>query len=323
MDQHSETEPMNASDELTAGGVSAGAADLDRVHEREHIVAVGGGRRVHVVEKFTLRSTSRSPGRAILLLPGPIVTSSFYDLASEGYALQSELARAGFFAFALDYEGSGRSSFPPDGRAVTHEFLVDESRAVLEAVRWLRRVPRVDVMGASIGGAIASELCADATRTRTCVMSSMTYRTGTPFFRQVFLDPAFVAFLESQPDGYLDVAREQYFVNIISRSPAPVAERILATQPGRYAVGPLVLPAKGLPWFDPTGAAVPGLLLHGTEDSTAEQSDGDDLRASYGRRGGGVAELVRIEGGGHIPHIESAPFHERWKSAVLAFLNSH
>ena len=276
---------------------------------------------MHVVEKFSLRSWFARDRRAVLLLPGTIVKASFYDIDVDGYRFQSDLAKAGYFTFASEYEGSGESSYPDDGHSVTHRFLVDESRIVLEAVRFLRGIPRVDVLGESNGGAVASELCAEPSA-RTCVLSSMIYRTGTAFFTSVFLDPAFVALIDGQPKGYMTVTQDMYF-NIVPRSPAPVAADILLKQPGVYAVGPLLAPTHGLPWFDPTYARAPGLIIQGTLDDIATQSDGDDLRASYGSRACGHAELVRIDGGGHIPRIENPPIHAEYEKAVLDFLKKH
>ncbi|HWL86013.1 MAG TPA: alpha/beta hydrolase [Polyangiaceae bacterium] len=305
---------------LLAGGKPT-EAQLDQVYTLDHFVTVGPGRRVHLVEKFSLRSWFEPERRAILLLPGTIVKASFYDIDVDGYRFQSDLAKAGFFTFASEYEGSGQSTNPDDGHTVTHRFLVDESRTVMNAVRFLRGVPRVDVLGESNGGAVASELCAEPTA-RTCVLSSMIYRTGTPFFTSVFLDPAFVALIENQPKGYMAVTASMYF-NIVPRSPAPVAADILAKQPGTYAVGPLLAPVNGLPWFDPTRARAPGLIIQGTLDDIATQSDADDLRAAYGSRGHGHAKLVRIDGAGHTPRIENPPFNSQYENAVLDFLNAH
>jgi alpha-beta hydrolase superfamily lysophospholipase len=296
--------------------------ELDKVYTLNHFITVGTARKVHVVEKFTLRSWLRYPRRSVLLLPGTIVKASFYDIDVGGYDFQSALARQGFFTFASEFEGSGLSSYPADGHSVTHQFLVDESRRVLEGVRLLRFVPRVDVLGESNGGAVASEICDDAIRTRTCVMSSMLYRTGTPFFNTVFLDPNFVLFLQGQPHGYLTVTPSSYF-NILQDTPPAVANAIVTKQPGIYAVGPLLAPANGLPWFDPTRARVPGLVIQGTVDDIATQPDGDELRAAYGQHGGATAELVRIAGAGHIPRIENPPANEEYRKTVFQFLNAH
>lgn len=297
------------------------AHDLDRVFVVEHDVRVGRGRHVHVTERFTLRSWLSWPHRGVLLLPGTVVTGSFYELDVDGYRLASDLARRGLFTFAMDSEGSGASSYPADGTTVTHDFLVAEARVVLRALRTLRLVPRMDVLGESNGGGIAAELCADALRTRSCVMASMLYAQGTPFFEAVFLDPGFLAFLTSQPDGYLDVGPPLYF-NIVSGTSPEVAAAILATQPGLYATGPLLEPTA-LPWFDPTHARVPGLVIQGTADNIATAADADALVAAYGSAdgAGGTATLVRIEGAGHIPRIEPAPASDTYRDAVIDFLD--
>ncbi|WP_394840825.1 alpha/beta hydrolase [Pendulispora brunnea] len=295
--------------------------ELDRVYTLDHFVTVGPRRRVHAVEKFTLRSWLRPERRVVLLLPGTIVKSNFYDIDVDGYRFQSDLAKAGFFTFAIDSEGSGESSYPDDGHSVTHSFLVDEGRMVLNAIRVLRGVPRVDVLGEANGGAVAAELCADPAA-RTCVMSSMIYRTGTPFFTSVYFDPAFIAMIDNQPKGYMNVTEAMYF-NIAPRSPEPVAAEIFAKQPGTYAVDPMLAHTHGLPWFDPTHARAPGLIIQGTVDDIATQSDAEDLQASYGSIGHGRAELVRIAGANHTPRIEKAPFNTEYQTAVLSFLNAH
>jgi pimeloyl-ACP methyl ester carboxylesterase len=293
--------------------------ELDRVYELHHDVWVGPHRRVHLVEHFSVRSWVSWPRRGALLLPGTIVTSSFYDIDVDGYRFAEDLAREGFFVFAMDYEGSGESTYPEDGSAVTHEYLVDSARRVLPYIRLLRWIPRVDAIGESNGGAIAAELCADARRVRSCVMSSMLYTDPTPFLESVFLDPGFLAFLRSQPNGYLDVTPDLYF-NITSRTSPEVTAEILATQPGVYAVEPLLAPVE-LPWFDPTRAEVPGLIIQGTEDNIATQADADLLAAAYGSApgAGGTATVVRIEGAGHLPRVEPGA-NTIWTSAVLDFL---
>jgi len=296
--------------------------DPDQVYTFEYDVPVGPAREVHLVEKLTAKGLWQMDRRAILLLPGTLVKSSFYELDVDGYRFQSDLAKAGFLAFAIDDEGSGASTGPSDGHAVTHQFLVDEGRRLLDAVRVLGGVARVDVLGESNGGAVASELCDDAWRTRTCVMASTLYRTGTSLFYSVFLDPAFLAFIDGQPNGYFQDTSSLYF-NITVGLPDAVKAAILATQPGRYAVGPLLAPAHGLPWFDPTRARVPGLVIQGTEDDVATQADAEDLRASYGSAGGGKAELVRITGAGQIPRIDAPPSNQTFQRAVLDFLASH
>jgi hypothetical protein len=150
----------------------------------------------------------------------------------------------------------------------------------------------------------------------------MIYEEGTPFFNAVFLDPAFVAFIDSQPNGYMNVTPDLYF-NIAARSSPDVTAWILSTQPGTYAVEPLLAPARALPWFDPTHARVPGLIIQGTEDDVATQADNDVLASLYGSASGagGHATVARIVGGGHVPRVEPSPVHDQFGSLVIDFLN--
>ncbi len=292
--------------------------ELDRVYEIDHYVRVGRGRRVHLTEHFSIRSWVQWHRRGALLLPGTVVTGSFYDLDVDGYRFAEDLAREGFFVFAMDYEGTGESTYPDNGLDATHEYLLASSRRVLRYIRRVRWIRRVDAIGESNGGAIAAELCSDSRRVRSCVLSSMIYRQGTPFFEAAFQDPGFLAYLASQPDGYLDVTAPLYF-NITSRTTPEVSAEILATQPGVYAVAPL-LAASSIPWFDPTHAAVPALIIQGTEDNIAAQEDSDLLAADYGSAThGGSAVVLRIDGGGHIPRIEAAT-RAIWSEAVIDFL---
>lgn len=302
--------PSECSDEL-----------LDRVFTLDHVVRIGKDRRVHITEKFTVRSWLRFPHRGALLLPGTVVKGSFYDLDLDGYRFQSEIAQRGFFTFAIDYEGSGGSSYPADGHSVTQAFLTDEARSVLSAMRLMRLIPKIDVIGESNGGGIAAELCSDATRVRSCTLGSMLWQEGTPFYNAVFLDPNFLAFIDSQPNGYLNVDSSLYF-NITARSSPEVTAEILATQPGTYAVAP-ILAQTTLPWFDPTQARVPGLIIQGTEDDVATQADADALAAAYGSApgAGGVAQVTRIANAGHVPRVEPAPANDEFTNAVLDFID--
>ncbi len=314
--------PAEVLQALTAPGEPS-EEELDQVYYLDHDLHVGPGRTVHVHEAFTLRSWMRWPHRAVLMLPGPLSNASFFNLDVDGYRFQDTLAKNGYFAFSVDYEGAGSSSYPDDGYDVTHDYLVDEQRRVMHIIRLLRFVPRVDVLGESNGAAIGAELCADRAA-RSCVLSSALYVHGTDFFTSVFLDPGFVWFLSNQPNGYIDAGPEMYFNITLTMTPE-VGAATLATQPGRYAAAPLIVPVNGLPWFDPTHARVPALILSGTADDIAAPDDPDLFAAAYGSAadGGGTATVVRIEGGSHIPRVDPPPVNEQWTDEVVSFLESH
>ncbi len=296
------------------------SAQLDRVYHLDHYVRVGHGRRVHVTEAFTLRSWLSWPHRASLVLPGYPGNADFYNLDVDGYRFQDTLAGEGHFAFVAEYEGTGQSTYPENGLDLTHDRAVETMRKIVAFIRLARLVPKVDLIGASNGGAIATELCADSRAVRSCILSSMLYTEGTPFFYAVFQDPALLGFFASQPNGYVDVTPDLFF-NILARTNPEVTAAILATQPGIYAVQPF-LEFADIPYFDPTRAKVPGLIIQGTEDNVATQADADLLAAAYGSVGGGTATVVRIEGAGHIPNIEPAPINDQFTAAVLDFLDA-
>jgi len=270
---------------------------------------------------FTLRAFLRPIRRGALILPGPVSIASFYEIDVDGYRFQSDLAQRGLFTFVAEYEGTGESTYPTDGFSLSQDYLVDEMRTVLGALGALRQIPRMDLIGESVGGGIAAELCADASRTRSCVLSSMTYLHITPFAQAVFLDPNFVAFLESAPNGYLNVGPELFF-NVVERTAPDVTTAILATQPGVYSVAPLLDPVN-IPWWDPTHANVPALLIAGTEDDIEAQDDPELLVAAYGsaHHHHPATTIVRITGAGHIPRIEPAPVSDQFRSAVVSFLH--
>src|SRR4051812_36233971 len=66
---------------------------LDRLFTLEHYVPVGTGRRVHVTETFTIRSWLRTPHRAMLMLPGPLVKGDFYQIPFDGYQGRDRMAK--------------------------------------------------------------------------------------------------------------------------------------------------------------------------------------------------------------------------------------
>lgn len=294
--------------------LGARGAALDRLFTIDHYVPVGRGRWIHLRETFSPRAWLTRHRHAVLMLSGPIVDGEFYEIDADGYRGRSRLASHGVFAFTADFEGSGESSYPADGRSPSHASQVEAMQTVIRYIRLVRGVPRVDVLGESWGGGVAAELCADATRVRSCVLASMIYRTPTAFADATFRSPFFRAFLDSVPDGYI-VTDASTYAGLLAASPPEVQDWVGRETPGRYTMVPLY-DVFDLPFFDPTRATVPGLLVQGELDPNQPLSDSEELAASYG---GGMS-LVVVEGGGHIPRIEAPPANERWWSAVEDFL---
>lgn len=301
-------------DEVEAGIV--GAHDCgDRLYTIDHQVPVGSGRSIHLRETFSLRAWLTWDRRAVLMLPGPIVTGESFQIDVDGYRGRDIVAHEGAFAFTADFEGTGESSYPADGRSPSQASQVEAMRVVVRYIRLIRGVRRVDVLGESWGGGVAAELCTDARRVRSCVLASMLYRTPSDFANMTFRSPEFHALLDSLPDGYIETFPGMYAGLAAPMSPE-VAEWFLANMPGRYTTVPLY-DVFDLPFFDPTAARVPGLLVQGEFDPNQSLDDALDLVADYG----GGMELEVVEGGGHIPRTEPAPMNQQYWDAVLGFLH--
>jgi len=284
----------------------------DRLFTVDHEVPTGDGGHIHVRETFNLRAWFRRHRRAVLMLPGPLTTGEFFNIDVDGYRDREGVASRGVFAFTADFEGTGGSSFPADGGSATQARQVALMRRVVRYIRWIRGVRRVDVLGESWGGGVAAELCSDRRRVRSCVLASMLYQTPSDFALATFLDPGFRAFLESLPNAYLPTDPSVY-LRFTPRMTPEVAAWTDANMPGQYSVAPL-LDVFSLPFFDATGANVPGLLIQGELDENQDVADSMALAADYG----GGMELIVIAGAGHVPRTEPAA-HDVYWDAVFEF----
>jgi len=300
--------------------VDAGAESrselLDRVYTLEHDVVVGPGRHIHVVETFTPRAFMKAPKRAALMFPGPVVSSSFCNIDVEGYHCGRILAAKGLFAYAVDFEGTGKSSYPEDGRSPALRRQVQAMGQVLRYIRALRGIPAIDILGESWGGGVAVELAADAERVRTCTLASMVYRNPSEAMNATFRAPGWKAMLDSLPDGYFTSQPEMYG-GLVVNSPEAVNQWALTTQPGRYTSVPLYEVFE-LPFYDPSLARAPGLIIQGELDPLNTVPDVKDLAAAYGQQG---ANLVLVPEGGHVPRTDIRHREIFW-STWLEFLKS-
>ncbi|MGA9526049.1 MAG: alpha/beta hydrolase [Myxococcaceae bacterium] len=293
----------------------------EKVVTLTHSIRVGHHRRVVVRESFTRSSFQRSPRRAIVFLNGTPTTGDFFNIPVDGYRGRERLAERGFFAYTLDFEGSGASTYPEDAFGLTFDALTASTRAVVEHIRRSRSVSRVDLLGEAEGGGVAVQLCADDTIIRSCTLSSMLYQNGTDAFRAYFQSPEFRALVLGAPDGYLDIPPPLYF-NVLAAAPPDVAAWTLANQPGRYSMGLVAEQLNGTPSYEPTGARVPGLIIRGELDQNAPLQDTQHLAQDYGSEGGaGPATLVSIPGAMMIPRIEAPPHNEQFWDAVVDFVD--
>lgn len=309
-----ENTAQNGTEAEAIGSTSQEVKTFERI---EHTVAVGPTRFIHLTETRVKGSCS---DRAIVLLPGPVTKGSFFNIDVPGYDAGRILAAEGFSAFAADFEGSGASYYPADGLEVTTDSQVEAIRAVINYVRWRRDVNKVDVYGESWGGGVAAEVCSDKARVRSCVLGSMTYKTPGPAAAAQFSDPGFVAFINSQPNNYLQTAPPFYF-GLVASSPTAVQDWTYANQPWNYTTRPFRdFQSLPVPFFDPTQARVSTLIVRGENDPNTLASDAAQLVEDYGKPNTKV-KLATIPGGGHIPRIEGEPVRSLFWKAVLKFLD--
>ncbi len=315
-----------------SGSPDAAAASSETLHEspicehlvtREHFVDVGGGVRLHVVERFGLDSIARPRRRALLMLPATLVTSVQWNPDVPGddegsYNGLTRAARAGYFAYAVTYEGYGESSAPLDGRTVTAERLLGEMGEVVEWIRHRTHARKVDLIGSSLGSSLAVALGGelspiDPDHIGRIVVTSHVYREVTPLFQSIFFTPELRAMLEGAPNGYAMTTPEAYGIILAFATPDAAAYGF-ATFPGVYAVGP-TLEGFDLPVFDARSGRAPLLQVWGDADLVTPRSDVDLFQAEYG----GPSEVAVLPGGSHAPNFE--PVRDLLWDEVFDFLD--
>ena len=300
----------------------AGLEACDTVFALEHFVDVGDGAVLHVREAFTLDSLLHWPRRALLMLTATVVTNAQWNAAVPGDESFNALARAahaGFFAFAASYEGYGDSTIPDDGRTVTAERLLDEMGEVVDWIRAERHLPRVDLLGASLGSALAVALggrhsSINRHHVGRVVVTANVYRGVRPELAPFFFSPELRMMLESAPGGYVTTGPEMYGLVLTAADPAAAAWAFGAF-PGTYAVGP-TLEGFDLPVFDAADGRAPLLQIWGDADPITPLEDVTAFQDEYG----GDASLVVLAGGGHSPYYE--PVRDTFWDETFAFLEA-
>ena len=201
---------------------------------------------------------------------------------------------------AFDLRGNGRSTMRDE--PVTMATFVDDAVALLDSLG----VPRADVYGQSFGGMVAQEMAlSHPDRVRSLVLAA------------THAGPAH----EARQAGPSKVPKGRPYLALFSEAfarehPDHVAEDILvgSQQPQAPFAGRRQWAAmQGFDSFDRLPSLdVPALVLHGTEDRLVPVENARVLAERIPR-----AELVLLEGAGHVYHSEQP---DRADAAVLRFL---
>ncbi|HEX5937055.1 MAG TPA: alpha/beta hydrolase [Actinomycetota bacterium] len=202
---------------------------------------------------------------------------------------------------AYDFRGNGNSDEPPG--PCTMETFVDDTVALLDELG----IDRVHVYGQSFGGMVAQVMGSTVPeRVRTLILACTDMgprRAIPPTARTPKAEPWRALYAPGFPDTHPDHVAEDL--------------RIGAAQP-KHPVGGR-RQWEAMEDFDSydllPGLTVPALVLHGTEDQLIPVESGRRLAERIPD-----AELVLLEGAGHLYHSEQA---EAADAAVLDFGRRH
>ncbi len=291
-------------------GSAAPMKSLDRVYTLTHDIPFGDGRTLRVYESFTPRSWLSFPHRAVMMVTS--FYASGWDIPVEGYRAGEMLARQGYFAFSVDLVGYADSYKPENGNDATFELQLEALQAAIRYIRFFRFVPKVDILGEGYGATLATQLAADDRRIRSVVMTDNLYRIqiGGPVS-----DPVFRDFLLNDPDGYIFIPPEVVSLFLVD-SPPEVADYFASTQSGFLPVASFTV-AFELPFYDPSVARVPGIVIQAENDLVSPPSDAADLAADYGTDG---AQFEILEGFNRGARFGSNAAAAAYWQAVLDFL---
>ncbi len=206
------------------------------------------------------------------------------------------------YVIAYDHRGNGMSGDPTG--PCTMATFVDDAVAVLDDAG----VERAHMYGQSFGGMVALEAALTrAERVRTVIAAATHAGPAT----------AIASTGPTVPKG--EPWRSLYSPGFPDAHPEHVAEdlRAGASQPVHPAGQRRQWEAvQGWSAFERLGAiAAPVLVLHGTADATMVPANAEVLASGISG-----AELVWLEGAGHVYHSEQA---EAADEAVLAFVARH
>lgn len=288
----------------------AAAKSLDRVYTLTHDIPFGDGRTLRAYESFTLRSWLSWPHRAVMAVSSFDATG--WDIPVDGYRAGEILAREGYFAFTIDLVGYADSYKPENGNDATFELQQVALEAAVRYIRFFRLVPKVDVLGEGYGASLATQLAADDHRIRSVVLTDNLYRIqiGGPVS-----DPVFRDLLLNDPDGYIFIPPEVVSLFLVD-SPPEVADYFALSQSGFLPVASFTV-AFELPFYDPSVARVPGIVIQAENDLVSPPSDAADLAADYGTGG---AQLEILEGFNRGARFSSNAAAAAYWQAVLDFL---
>lgn len=289
-----------------------------------------------------------SPVRgAVLYIHGATVGSVFYDLPVPGYSMLTASADAGWWSFALDLSGYGRSQRPASMSAPPQSCPLlctgeDALRDIGVAAAFVLRhtgQDHITLAGSSWGSLTTARFAIQRPDiVRQLILMSPLFGARNPFWQQALATAADPGRLRDDLGGY----RWTSLSDILARwdpeipqgdferrrDPAVVRAMFdaeIAADPMAAAVGAFRSPNgtlhelfevfNGRSLYRPESIQMPCLLVRGAHDLTATEADAAQIHARLGTHD---KTWVTIPDAGHFMQAErNAP---RLHSAVLQFL---
>lgn len=265
-------------------------------------------------------------GKTIILLHGKNFNAAYWETTIEA------LTTNGFEVIAPDRVGFGKSTKPENFQYSFHQ-LAENTKNLLDSLQ----IEKVSVMGHSMGGMLATRfslMYPDFTQNLILVNPigledykiKIPYQSVDDWYKQE-LKKDYEAIKKYQKENYYDGNWNDEY----AKWAKPLAGWTLSADYPRIAWNAaltydmiLTQPVA----YEFKEIKVPGLLIIGTRDRTALGKNlvSEDVRATMGRydklgeetaKEIPDAELVELEGVGHLPHIES---YEAFISPLLDYL---
>lgn len=290
--------------------VPDGAPDLPAVVLARPHVLERDGRMIHVWERVRA-DLAGVPGTPVLVLlhGGTWSGGPCFDL--DGHSTMIRFAEEGWDVFAMDAQGYGVSGNPRPESESNSADAAQDLRVTIEALKRLRPIEDVALLGWSWGSLVAGRYAAEHPED---VARLVLY--GTRYHPLPHEYPTPTGRVRTNTD---EAAREDF---IDAFADPAVIEAFVSAALAADAESPngaLRDYFERLPILEPSRLTMPTLVIAGEAEVSIEDRLDDNLDllrdlATPDKR------FVVVPGGGHAVHLERGA--DRWHSAVLEFLGT-
>lgn len=278
---------------------------------KDHYVNSYDGNAIYIKEK--VRSPYPEEPKAVICLAPCIYSHEFYDCPISDYSLMNFLASNGYDVFAFDTRGFGKSHKPMDGKSVNYEVELKDAHAVVEFVRKEKGFSKVSLVGFGSGAEVASGYSVQYPQ----VIGKIVLMD---FMWEVYdeaLNESLKEFLESQPNGYLQLSLVTEMFDELLRYASPEVLSWIRSTFQVAPVGPLLAAFIPPPLAKPAENITASVLI--IRGSDARITSQDDSFNFLNKISGELRAYNDIRGAGPVPSLEKDAYKIVFKN-ILWFL---